>query len=86
MCMSKTWHEMSPEERLADRIAKNRAMEKRISERVVPEKKSASSEVVTRQRAVRNALDRFQQIKASQGMDAAADFVRSRTVVEEAGE
>lgn len=84
--MSKSWHEMTPEERLADRIAKNRAMEKRISERVVPEKKSASSEVASRQRAVRNALDRFQQIKTTQGMDAAADYVRSRTSVETTGE
>jgi hypothetical protein len=84
--MSKSWHEMTPEERLADRIAKNRAMEKRISEKVVPEKKTASGEVATRQRAVRNALDRFQQIKATQGMDAAADFVRSHTMVEETGE
>ncbi|HTA41356.1 MAG TPA: hypothetical protein VK789_02845 [Bryobacteraceae bacterium] len=83
--MSKSWHEMTPEERLADRIAKNRAMDKRISEKVVPEKKS-SSEVATRQRAVRNTLDRFQQIKTTQGMDAAADFVRSRTVVEGTGE
>lgn len=84
--MSKSWHEMTPEERLADRIAKNRAMEKRISEKVVPEKKSASSEIASRQRAVRNTLDRFQQIKATQGMDAAAEFVRSRAGAEGTGE
>lgn len=69
---------MTPAERLADRIAKNREIDKRVSERVVPEKKSAVSAVASRQKAVRNALDKFQQIKATQGVDAAADFVRSR--------
>lgn len=79
---------MTPAERLADRIAKNREMEKRISERPLPEKKSArgSGEMASRSRAVRNALDKFQQIKANEGVDAAAEFVRSRTVVENAGE
>lgn len=84
--MSKSWHEMTPAERLADRIAKNREIEKRISERPIPEKKSARGSVASGSKAVRNALDKFQQIKATQGMDAAADFVRSRTVVENSGE
>ncbi len=86
--MGKSWHEMTPAERLADRIAKNREIDKRISQRVIPEKKAAaaSSEVAGRQKAVRNALDRFQQIKVTQGVDAAAEFVRSRTAVEKAPE
>lgn len=77
---------MTPAERLADRIAKNREMDKRISQKVVPEKKGASSEVASRQKAVRNALDRFQQIKATQGVDAASDFVRSQAVAAKAPE
>lgn len=79
--ISKPWPEMTPAERLADRIAKNREIDKRVSERVVPEKKSAAASataVATRQRAVRNALDKFQQIKVTQGVDAAAEFVRTR--------
>ena len=78
--ISKPWPEMTPAERLADRIAKNREIDKRVSERVVPEKKSAASAtaVASRQKAVRNALDKFQQIKVTQGVDAAAEFVRSR--------
>ena len=72
---------MTSAERLADRIAKNREIDKRVSERVVPEKKSAAASataVASRQRAVRNALDKFQQIKVTQGVDAAAEFVRTR--------
>jgi hypothetical protein len=79
--ISKPWPEMTPAERLADRIAKNREIDKRVSERVVPEKKSAAASataVASRQKAVRNALDKFQQIKVTQGVDAAADFVRTR--------
>lgn len=79
--ISKPWPEMTPAERLADRIAKNREIDKRVSERVVPEKKSSAASataVATRQRAVRNALDKFQQIKVTQGVDAAAEFVRAR--------
>ncbi|MGA2715115.1 MAG: hypothetical protein ABSG41_18605 [Bryobacteraceae bacterium] len=79
--ISKPWPEMTPAERLADRIARNREIDKRVSQRVVPEKKSAgaaATAVASRQKAVRNALDKFQQIKVTQGVDAAAEFVRSR--------
>ena len=72
---------MTSAERLADRIAKNREIDKRVSQKVIPEKKSAaaaSGEVASRQKAVRNTLDKFQQIKVAQGVDAAADFVRTR--------
>jgi hypothetical protein len=74
--MSKPWHEMTPAERMADRIAKNRAIDERVSHKTVPQKKT--SEVSTRQKAVRSVLDKFQQIKATQGVDAAAEFVRAR--------
>jgi hypothetical protein len=78
---SKPWLEMTPAERLADRIAKNREIDQRVSQRVVPEKKrgpAAATEIGSRSKAVRNALDKFQQIKATQGVDAASDYVRSR--------
>jgi hypothetical protein len=73
--MSKPWHEMTPAERMADRIAKNREIDQRVSQRVVPEKKTAGS---TRQKPVRNVLDTFQEIKKTQGVDAAAEFVRKK--------
>jgi hypothetical protein len=73
--MSKPWTEMTPAERLADRIAKNRAIDQRVSHKLVADKKT--SEISTRQKAVRNVLDRFQQIKATQGLDAASEFVRT---------
>jgi hypothetical protein len=78
--MTKPWTEMTPTERLADRIAKNREIDKRVSEKVFPEKKAnaISGQIASRQRAVKNALDKFQQIKAAEGLDAAAEFVRRR--------
>ncbi len=79
--MSKSWPEMTPAERLADRIARNREIDKRVSEKVVPPKKgaaAASSAIASRQKSVRNALDKFQRIKATQGVDAASEFVLSR--------
>lgn len=78
--MSKSWSEMTPAERLADRIAKNRAIDQRVSEKVLsePSPKKKPNEIATRSKAVRSVLDEFQQIKRTQGMDAAAEFVRSR--------
>ena len=76
---------MTPAERLADRIAKNREIDQRVSQRVVPEKKRgavSANEIGTRSRAVRNALDKFQQIKATQGVDAASEYVRNRANAE----
>jgi hypothetical protein len=84
---SKPWLEMTPAERLADRIAKNREIDQRVSQRVVPEKKrgaTSSNEIGARSKAVRNALDKFQQIKATQGVDAASEYVRNRANVEKA--
>ena len=77
--VSKPYHEMTPAERLASRIAKNREIDQRVSTTVstkVVEKKSSA--IAARQAAVSGVLDRFQQIKNTQGIDAAADFVRSR--------
>jgi hypothetical protein len=68
---------------MADRIARNREIDKRVSQKVIPEKKpaAASTAIAARQKSVRNALDKFQQIKATQGVDAASEFVRSRKTV-----
>ena len=81
--MSKPWSEMTPAERMADRIAKNREIDQRVSEKLLlePKKKASgvgSREVASRTKAVRNVLDKFQEIKKTQGMDAAAEFVRAR--------
>jgi hypothetical protein len=79
--LGKPWHEMTPAERMADRIAKNREIDKRVSQRVIPEKKgvrAASTAIAARQKSVSNALDKFQQIKATQGVDAASEYVRAR--------
>jgi hypothetical protein len=77
--MTKSWPEMTPTERVAHRIARNREIDKRVAETPPPQKKSGkASEIADRQRAVRDELDKFERIKATQGLDAAADFVRSR--------
>jgi hypothetical protein len=79
--MGKPWSEMTPAERMADRIAKNREIDQRVSEKLLsePKKKAgAAREVASRTKAVRNVLDKFQEIKRTQGMDAAAEFVRAR--------
>ncbi len=69
---------MTPAERLADRIAKNRAMDQRISDRPAPEKKVSTRSKTARTPARNNPLDRFQEIKRTQGVDAAAEYVRER--------
>jgi hypothetical protein len=74
--MSKSWSEMTPAERMADRIAKNREIDQRVSQKILAEKKPA--EIASRSKAVRNVLDKFQEIKKTEGMDAAAEFVRTR--------
>lgn len=76
--MSKPWSEMTPAERMADRIAKNREIDQRVSQRLLAENKKQPSEVASRSKAVKNALDKFQEIKRTKGLDAAAEFVRSR--------
>ena len=65
---------MTPEERMADRIAKNREIDQRVSQKMV----SAVPKEMTRSKASKNVLDRFQEIKRTQGVDAAAEFVRKK--------
>jgi hypothetical protein len=72
--MGKLWHEMTPEERMADRIAKNREIDQRVSQKMV----SAVPKEMTRGKASKNVLDKFQEIKRTQGVDAAAEFVRKK--------
>jgi hypothetical protein len=76
--MTKSWSEMTPAERLADRIAKNRAIDQRVSERPIPEKKTSARSKSVRTSSPNNPLDKFQEIKRTQGLDAAADFIRQR--------
>jgi hypothetical protein len=81
--MAKPWNEMTPAERMADRIAKNREIDQRVSQKILSEPKkktgaAAARESASRAKPVRNVLDKFQEIKKTQGMDAAAEFVRSR--------
>ncbi len=74
--MSKPYTEMTPAERLADRIAKNREID-----RVVQEARTAASapaEVRDRRKAAANALEEFQRIKRERGIDAASDFVNNK--------
>jgi hypothetical protein len=74
--MSKPYTEMTPAERLADRIAKNREIDRRVQEAKAAE--SAPVEVRNRRKAAANALDEFQRIKREQGIDAASEYVRSK--------
>jgi len=80
---------MTPAERLADRIARNREINQRVSEMPPkPEKTPAKTRkaaasgddaaIAARSSAVKNQLDQFQKIKNTQGIDAASDFVLSR--------
>jgi hypothetical protein len=74
--MTKPYSEMSAAERLADRIAKNREIDRRVKE-----KQSAAStpaKIGDRQKAVGNVLEEFQRIKRERGIDAASDFMRGR--------
>lgn len=76
---AKRYHEMTPAERLADRITRNREMDQRVSVKVQdkPTRKKAAP-ISARAGAVRGALDEFQQIKRLQGIDAASDYILSR--------
>ena len=71
---------MTPAERMADRIAKNREIDQRVSQKIIStvSTKATPRSAAPRTKAVRNVLDKFQEIKKTQGMDAAAEFVRAR--------
>lgn len=75
--MSKPYSQMTAAERLADRIAKNREID-----RLVEEAKTAAGapkEVREKRKAAANALEEFQRIKREQGIDAASEFVRGKS-------
>jgi len=76
--MGKPWSEMTPAERMTDRIAKNREIDQRVSQKILSDPKRKPSEVTSRSKAVKNVLDKFQEIKKTQGVDAAAEFVRKK--------
>ncbi len=67
---------MTPSERLADRIAKNREIDRRVAEAKAAA--SAPAEVRHRRKAASNALDEFQRIKREQGIDAASEYVENK--------
>ena len=76
--MAKSWSEMTPAERMADRIAKNREIDQRVSQKILSEPKKKSAGAASRPKASANALDKFQEIKRTEGLDAAAEFVRKK--------
>jgi hypothetical protein len=84
--MTKPYHEMTPAERLTNRIAKNREIDQRVLEKKPTEntpagRKQRSADIAVRARPANNALDKFQEIKRTQGIDAASDFVHDRIKV-----
>jgi len=87
--MTKPYHEMTPAERLAARIARNREIDRRVQEKqpletAAPAAKKQRGGLGIQAKPARNALDKFQEIKRTQGIDAASDFVHSR--IKTAGE
>ena len=77
--MDKPWHEMTPAERLAARIAKNREIDKRVADTkaAAASAPKTASPVAGRSKAVRTVLDKFQEIKRTEGIDAASEYVRN---------
>lgn len=71
---------MSAAERLADRIAKNREIDRRVSEKIANEvpRGNGARKPAARSASARTAFDKFQEIKRTDGIDAAADYVRAR--------
>jgi hypothetical protein len=77
--MTKPYHLMTPAERLADRISKNREIDRRVEDRKSePTRPTARRKSEPVGRAANNAFDRFQEIKRRQGIDAASEFVHER--------
>jgi hypothetical protein len=81
--MTKPYHEMTPAERLASRIARNREIDKRVQEKKpaetsTPAARKQRAGITVQAKPARNALDKFQEIKRTQGIDAASDFIHSR--------
>ncbi len=81
--MTKPYHEMTPAERLAARIARNREIDRRVQEKkpvetATPAAKKQRGAISIQAKPARNTLDKFQEIKRTQGIDAASDYVQSR--------
>jgi Holliday junction resolvase-like predicted endonuclease len=74
--MSKPYSQMTPSERHADRIAKNREIDRRVQE--AKAEASAPVEVRYRRKAAADALEEFQRIKRERGIDAASEYVRNK--------
>jgi hypothetical protein len=66
---------MTAAERLADRIAKNREIDRRVKEN---QSAASAPTKAARQKAAGDALTEFQRLKKERGIDAASDFVRSK--------
>jgi hypothetical protein len=73
--MKKTYAQMTPAERLSDRIAKNREIDERVKNAPPVTKKSAKG---NRQIGGSDVLDEFQRIKRQEGIDAASEFLEKR--------
>jgi hypothetical protein len=68
---------MTPAERLLDRIAKNREIDRRAKEN--QRAASIPAKAGGRQKVSGDALTEFQRIKKEHGIDEASDFVRRKT-------
>ena len=83
--MSKKYSEMTPAERLADRIAKNREIERRVQENQSAVRAAAAPAAgSSRKRSTStggtgDTLSEFQRIKRESGIDAASEFVRNKS-------
>jgi hypothetical protein len=75
--MRKAYSQMTADERVADRIAKNRESDRRAQE--AKNAASAPAEVRDRRKAAANALEDVQRVKREHGIDVAPDFVHSKS-------
>jgi len=74
--MKKTYAQMTPAERLSERIAKNREIDERVKHAPPPVKKAAAASLQLG--AGTDVLNEFQRIKRQQGIDAASEFLEKR--------
>jgi len=76
----KPWHEMTADERLAARIAKNREIDRRVAETKATAPVKSRSSVASRGRvpAAATIFDKFQEIKRTQGIDAASEYLQQQ--------
>jgi ABC-type Fe3+-citrate transport system substrate-binding protein len=73
--MNKPYSEMTAAERVADRIAKNREIDRRVNQHQSDVNTPAE---IARGQAKGDALTEFHLIKKRRGIDAASDFVHNR--------